>query len=177
MFARFFTPDPLKKMSRHLARRCPDPKLWPLVQAYLCKGRHSRNPKTDAIIRVYLDLREALGARAAFKAGAELSHRALTPACHSFLAEYRFPRELPPEELGAWACFCLGADFLLGTAFEARLKQVRRRRKTSEMDKLFKQMDKLFFKPMAQEAPWLGANDDGQKGYTSPKDRSRAQAA
>jgi hypothetical protein len=177
MFAHFFTPDPLKKMSHHLARHCPDPKLWPLVQAYLCKGRRSQNPKTEAIIRTYLDLREALGARAAFKAGAELSHQVLAPACRSFLTEYRFPRELPPEELGAWACFCLAADFLLGTAFEARLKQVRRSRKTLETDKLFKQTNKLFFRPMAQEAPWLGINHANQKEHTTPKHRSRAQAA
>lgn len=121
MFKRMFRPDPLKSMDRSLASACPDPALWDQLSAYLTAGRRPAAPRARAALRAYLDLRDHLAGRAAFRCGAELSHEALAGDCHRFMTRYQPAPAMQRAEAEQWARFLLAADHLLALAHDARL--------------------------------------------------------
>jgi len=152
MLKRLFSSDPLKVMQHKLKRLSPDDKLWPQVAAYLARGRRPEDLQAKAVIRAYLDLREFLGARAAFRAGGELNHQALAKPCAEFFRAYQNTSALAKPALQKWACFCLAADFLLAAAAEVRLqKGATRRRRFLETERLLVKVQGAYLVPLAAE--------------------------
>lgn len=116
MFARFFRRNPVQQMHDQLTAYAPDAALWREISAYLSHGRRPASPAGQAALRSYLDLREGLGALAAFRAGGQLDHARLAEPCRRFFATYQTPAGLEPHRCRAWARFCLAADHLLAQA-------------------------------------------------------------
>lgn len=116
MFARFFRRHPVQQMHDQLTAYAPDPALWREVSAYLAQGRRPASSAGQAVLRTYLDLREGLGARAAFRVGGHLDHARLAEPCRCFFETYQTPAGLEPHLCRAWARFCLAADHLLAQA-------------------------------------------------------------
>ncbi len=159
MFSRLFATDPQKLMRRRLQEVCPDPALWGAISAYLTRGRRPKSPQARAALRAYLDLREALGGRAAFRAAAELSHAALAGPCREFARSYQPPAGLEPAAALAWARFLLAADHLLALAHEASLSPgVSRREQAARMEALLARAVRDYLDPLAREL----AGDQGR---------------
>ena len=154
MFARFFASDPVKDISVQLEAYCPEVSLWPQVRAYLNQGKRPKDPKAMNALRAYLDLRDSLGSRSAFKNGAPLRHDALGGACARFFKNYKGQEHLGRQECRDWAQFCLAADYVLACAYSAKLLEGKLRkkavRKVSEMCERIRQE---YFEPLRGAAP------------------------
>lgn len=116
MFARFFRRNPVQQMHDQLTAYAPDAARWREISAYLSHGRRPTSAAGQAALRTYLDLREGLGALAAFRTGGQLTYARLAEPCRCFFATYQTPAGLEPHRCRAWARFCLAADHLLAQA-------------------------------------------------------------
>jgi hypothetical protein len=103
-------------MHDQLTAYAPDAALWRELGAYLAQGRRPASAAGQAALRAYLDLREGLGAMAAFRVGGQLDHARLAEPCRRFFETYQTPAGLEPHLCRAWARFCLAADHLLAQA-------------------------------------------------------------
>lgn len=114
--------DPLKTTTESLASHAPDAAMWPALTSYLVRGRRPGDPAAQEALDAYLELRDSLGALAAFRAGAALSHDLLAEPCREHFRARR-AAGLGGKGLEHWARFLLAADYLLGRAFEARAQK------------------------------------------------------
>ncbi len=166
MLRRIFSPDPAKTMSQRLIAYCPEPTLWKEISAYLIKGRRPRRAGAKKALRRYLELRDHLGARAAFAAGAPLTTEALEGPCRRFLSTR--PQE---DGYGQWARFCLAADHLLIMASQVRAHRGKERlREIQRVEKRFLEVAGTYLEPLTREA----AAPAGPAPHPSP---TRARAA
>ncbi|MFZ5586515.1 MAG: hypothetical protein ACOZHQ_11345 [Thermodesulfobacteriota bacterium] len=178
MFRRMFASDPVKQMQTQLAAYAPDPALWREVGAYLAAGRRPASPAARAALRAYLDLREGLGAKAAFRAGGELSYAALAEHCRAFFAGYDEPAGLEPHQCRAWARFCLAADHLLAKASEAAAQKGNVSRKLSEQAQArLAQVAADFLAPAQEQAREAARRVRGERRQTATQAAPGALAA
>ena len=151
MLSRFFGSDPVKDISAQLEAFCPEPELWPQVKAYLNQGKKAKDIKAVNALRAYLDLREHLGSRAAFKNGAPLSYDYLAAPVEQFFAGYEGQEHLDCEACREWAYFCLAADHVLANAYSAKLMESKLRKKAvKQVSELCAQIKDEYFEPLQQ---------------------------
>ncbi len=152
MFSYLFASDPQKLMHKYLQEECPDPNLWGEIAAYLVRGRRAKTRQAQAAITAYLDLREALGGLAAFRAAGELTYDSLCAPCRDFACTYTGPAGMDAETAMSWARYLLAADHLLALAYEASLSPgVSRREQAARMEAHFKNTQKEYLKPLRRE--------------------------
>ncbi len=178
MFKRMFRSDPLKSMNRSLAEACPDPAIWPQLSAYLVEGRRPGEPRARAALRAYLDLRDHLAGRAAFRCGAELSMEALAGPCRRFMAGYRPAPALGRAQAEHWARFLLAADHLLSLAYEARLADGHSGRQRAErLEAQFKAVRDRYICPLGRELGASAGSQAGEQPAMAGPDLATAQPA
>jgi hypothetical protein len=152
MFGRLFAKDPQKLMREYLRGACPDPDYWQEICAYLIKGRRAKTKPAKSAIKTYLDLREALGGLAAFRAAGELTYDSLSKPCDDFACSYDTAASSNADQTLAWARFLLAADYLLALAYEASLTPgLSRGEQAGRMEKLFTKIQKEYLKPLERD--------------------------
>lgn len=153
MFTRMFANTPQKLMCSYLREACPDPALWEEIQAYLMKGRRTKSTRSKTALKAYLELREALGGLAAFRASGELTYDSLAAPCQDFACSYVPKAGMDSDQAMGWARFLLAADHLLALAYEASLAPgVSRKEQTARMEALFNKVKKDYLAPLGREA-------------------------
>ena len=175
MFSRLFANTPQKLMCDYLREASPDPALWAEIHAYLVKGRRAKNAQAKAALKTYLELREALGGLAAFRAAAELTYDSLATPCRDFACAYSAPVDLDSRTAMAWARFLLAADHLLALAYEASLAPgVSRREQAARMETLFSKVQEEYLAPLKQET--ANAMQESQEPVRAPAAAEAAAA-